>query len=227
MKEITERLFGFAEKDFKEFTKKLVPDTKYEILGIRTDCIEKIAKEISKNTEKAKIFLKEKHFYYEEFLLHGFILIYLYKDFTDLVPELDYYLQFIDNWAICDMVAARLKSIKKSKEKGYKFAIDLLKSPHVYSVRFGIVLLKCYFLGENFKEETLLKLSEINSDEYYVNMAIAWFLSEALIKNYEQTIIYLKKSYFPPFVHNKAIQKCTESYRIKNEIKAFLRTLKV
>ncbi len=58
-------------------------------------------------------------------------------------------------------------------------------------------------------------------------MAIAWYYSFALIKQYERTIGLFEARTLTPWVQNKSIQKAIESYRIAPETKAYLRTLKI
>lgn len=67
----------------------------------------------------------------------------------------------------------------------------------------------------------------VKSQEYYVNMMIAWYCATALAKQYDAALPYLQKQHLDKWTHNKAIQKAIESYRITDEQKAYLRTLKV
>ena len=94
-------------------------------------------------------------------------------------------------------------------------------------VRFAIDVLLQFFLDENFTPEVFALAKSIASDEYYVNMALAWFWSFALIKRYEETLPIIESERLPEFVHNKAIQKARESYRISDERKQYLNTLKI
>lgn len=70
-------------------------------------------------------------------------------------------------------------------------------------------------------------VSSVKTEEYYVNMMIAWYFSFALIKQYNATVPYIEKKVLAPFTHNKSIQKAIESKRIPADIKAYLRTLKL
>lgn len=69
-------------------------------------------------------------------------------------------------------------------------------------------------------------VAEIRSDEYYVNMMIAWYFATALAKQYEAVLPYLQQHRLARWTHNKAIQKAIESDRITAEQKLYLRTLK-
>ena len=84
-----------------------------------------------------------------------------------------------------------------------------------------------YCLNENFREEHLKLVSNIKSDEYYVNMMRAWYFATALAKQYESTIPFIENKKLDVWTHNKTIQKSIESYRITNEHKEYLRSLKI
>ena len=70
------------------------------------------------------------------------------------------------------------------------------------------------------------KTTAVKSEEYYVNMMIAWYLATALAKQWDLTIPYLEEKRLPEWVHKKTIQKAIESYRITPEQKAYLRSLR-
>ena len=87
-------------------------------------------------------------------------------------------------------------------------------------------MLMRYYLDENFEKEHLKIVSGIKSDEYYINMMIAWFFATALAKQWESTLPYIENKILDNWVHNKTIQKAVESNRISTEQKAYLKTLK-
>ena len=73
----------------------------------------------------------------------------------------------------------------------------------------------------------LLKVAEIRSDEYYINMMRAWYFATALSKQYDAVLPIIQGKMLDVWTHNKAIQKAIESYRITDEQKAHLKTLKI
>ena len=83
------------------------------------------------------------------------------------------------------------------------------------------------FLDEDFKPEYLEIPAAVHSEEYYVNMMIAWFYATALAKQWDDTIGYIEEKRLAPWTHNKTIQKARESYRITPEQKEYLKILKV
>ena len=164
------------------------------------------------------------HQYYEENNVHGF-LIQQMKEYEKCMEELEKFLPYINNWATCDMTSPKV--FKKHKEELLEAVRRWIASDHVYTVRYGIGMLMQHYLDEDFREEYPQMVSEIQSEEYYVNMMIAWYFATALAKQYETILPYIEKQKLDVWTHNKTIQKACESYRITPEQKAYLRTLKI
>lgn len=226
MEQITKELFALRDESYFQFHKKLIPNIpENKVIGVRTPALRKYAKEVAKRPE-VEVFLQElPHNYYEENNLHGALLGLLYKDVESYLTELEKLLPYVDNWATCDMMGPKV--FKKNLPLVYEHVKKWLASEDVYTVRFGVVTLLGYFLEEAFEAEMLDLAAGIKSEEYYIKMAVAWYFSMALVKQYETTIPYLQKQVLAPWVHNKAIQKAIESYQIDEETKKYLRSLKV
>ena len=163
------------------------------------------------------------HTYYEENNLHG-IIISSTKDFKEAISEIERFLPYVDNWATCDLID--LKIFELHKEELYKKTLEWIKSDHTYTVRFGIKMLMSHFLDEGFKPEYLDLVARVRSDEYYVNMMRAWYFATALAKQYKFAVKLIEHEKLDIWTHNKTIQKTIESYRITDEQKAYLRTLR-
>jgi len=223
---IVNKLFNTQDLKYKDFTSKLIPNIdKEKIIGVRIPEIRKLAKEL-KDTKYIDDFLKKlPHKYQEENLLHAILLPIKYKDIDILLNKLDEFLIYVDNWAITDIISPKI--FKKYPDKAYKKIQEWINSNHEYMIRFGIVSLLQFYLDEYFKPEELELLSKINNDSYYVKMAIAWFYSFALIKQYDATIKYFEKNKLDKWIHNKSIQKAIESYRIDIDKKEYLKKLKI
>lgn len=226
MEQITKELFALRDEAYFQFHKKLIPEIQEErIIGVRTPVLRAYAKELAKKPE-AYVFLQElPHTYYEENNLHGALLLLLYKDVEDYLYELEKFLPYIDNWATCDMMGPKI--FKKNLPLVYEYVKKWIVSEDTYTVRFGIVTLLGYFLEDAFEPEMLDLAAEIRSEEYYVKMAVAWYFSMALVKQYDAAIPYLQKQVMPVWVHNKAIRKAIESRQIDAETKKYLKTLKI
>lgn len=223
--EILNKLFELQDKEYAEFQSKLTPSVpKEKFIGVRVPEVRKLAKQYAKE-EESKIFLKTlPHKYYDENMLHG-LLIGEIKDYKTAVEEVDKFLPYVDNWAVCDIMSPKV--FKKYKEELIEEISKWTKSKKIYTCRFGIEMLMSYFLDEDFKPEYLEIVANIHSQEYYVQMMIAWFFATALAKQWDYTIPYIEEHKLDKWVNNKTIQKARESYRITNEQKEYLKSLKI
>jgi len=221
----TKKLLSLKDEKYREFSEKLIPDTKKEIIGVRAPLLKGLVKECE-NPLIIKEFFQETHLYHEEFLLHG-LLIGTIKEINETLLLINDFVNQIDNWAVCDSTVSALKIFKKHPNQAFDFAKKCISSSHPYVIRFGIVTLLDYFLDENFSKEVISLVENLTFEHYYVNMAIAWFFSVALVKQYESTINTIVEKRLAKFVHNKSIQKAIESFRISKEKKDYLRKLKV
>lgn len=226
-KTITDGLFALKDENYRRFHAKLIPDIPIDnIIGVRTPVLRKYAKEVAKLPE-ANIFLESlPHSYYEENNLHGALLSLLYpKDIIAFMEQLERFLPYVDNWATCDMLSPKI--FKKHLPYVYERVQKWLQSDAVYTIRFGIVTHLGFYLDNAFEPEMLQLVANVRSEEYYVNMAVAWYFSMALVKQYDATLPYIQNRVLEPWTHNKSIQKAIESRRIPQETKAYLRGLKI
>ncbi|WP_425539363.1 DNA alkylation repair protein [Microaceticoccus formicicus] len=225
--EIRKKLFELAEPGYRDFTKNLIPNLDESlIIGVRVPLTRKLAINISKeNPGLAEEYLNVlPHKYYEENNLHGF-LIELIDDVDLAIRKTDEFLPYVDNWSTCDIFSPKI--FKKHKGIIYDKALEWVNSGDTYVVRYGIGMLMTHFLDEEFKPEAIEIVSKIRSEEYYINMMIAWYFATALAKNYDETISYLNRRVLMPWTHNKAIQKAIESRRVPIRLKGELRKLKI
>lgn len=224
-KEITEKLRELSDEEYRLFQLKLMPGvTEDRVLGVRTPLLRKFAKELAKDPDIENFLTDIPHRYYDENNLHGFIISEC-KDYEKSVAYVDAILPYVDNWATCDLLSP--KAFKKNRDKLIKDIDRWLASNETYTVRFGIEMLMSHFLDEDFRPEYLEKLTSIHSEEYYVNMMLAWFFATALAKQWDDTISYIEEKRLSVWVHNKTIQKAVESYRITDEQKAYLKGMKI
>lgn len=220
MLDIQKTLFSLQDISYKEFTCKLIPNIDPNtVIGVRMPELRKLAKQI-----KDYDFNNLPHKYYEENNLHGLIICEI-KDYDKLITELSKFLDYVDNWATCDLLSPKL--FKKHPENLINQVKLWLNSGKTYHIRFAIGVLLQYYLDDMFKIEYLDLVSNIKSEEYYVNMMIAWYFAEALVKQYDIAVKYIIEQKLDKFTHQKAIQKAIDSHRISNEQKAFLKTLRI
>ena len=164
------------------------------------------------------------HEYYEENQMHAFILADM-KDYERCIRETERFLPYVDNWATCDSI--RPKIFGKHKKELLEHVRIWLSSAHTYTLRFAVDMLMTYYLGEDFREEYAESVIELTSGEYYVNMMRAWYFATAFAKNYEDILPCFERHRLDVWTHNKAIQKALESFRVSDEHKEYLRTLKI
>ena len=221
--EIRSKLFHMQDSAYREFNAKLVPGI-HTMIGVRVPQLRAFAKTLGKEGRYDSFLNTLPHTYYEENTLHAF-LIELIPEYSDFLPEIKRFLPYIDNWATCDML--RPKSVKKHLVEYLEEIRPWLESDHTYTIRFGLNMLMSFYLNDLFTPEIPKLAAQVTSEEYYVNMMQAWFFATALAKQWDSVIPYIQEQRLSPWVHNKTIQKCVESYRITPEQKEYLKTLKI
>ena len=221
---VYERLSKFKDNEYREFQSKLVPNiSKDTILGVRTPDMRNIAKEVF-GTKEGNDFLKKlPHKYYEENLVH-FFLIAMIKDFDECIKETERFLPYIDCWPVCDQSSPKV--FKRKHEELLPYIKKWIDSDHVYTSRFGMRMLMNEFLDKDFKPEYLKWVCAKKGEDYYLKMMVAWYFATALAKQYDASIVYFEKRKLDEWCHKKAIQKAIESYRVSDEHKDYLRSLK-
>ena len=225
LNDIKDELFKMQDMDYRDFNSKLIPTVdKESMIGIRTPELRKYAKQLGKSSEVKEFLQALPHKYFDENQLHAFIISEI-KDFKNCIAEINRFLPYIDNWETCDQLSPKI--FKKHHSELFAYIKDWLKSDKVYTLRFGIGMLMEHFLDEDFDIIYPETVSKIRSDEYYVNMMIAWCFATALAKQYESIIPFIENRSLDIWTHNKAIQKALESYRISTEQKTYLRELKI
>lgn len=218
-------LFRLQDKKYRDFQGKLIPTADPDnMIGVRTPELRKYAKQLVKN-ENIQDFLSDlPHRYFDEDQLHAFIISEI-KGYDECMEEVIRFLPFVDNWATCDQMSPKV--FKKYPEKLLEQIKLWIRSDRTYTVRFGIGMLMKHFLDESFDPAYPKMVSEVRSDEYYINMMIAWYFATALAKQYDVILPYLENQVLDGWTHNKAIQKSVESYRITPEQKEYLKSLRV
>lgn len=224
-KEIISRLFEMRDENYKNFHKKLIPTiSESEIIGIRTPILRSYAKSIfgSKNAEEFMATLP--HAFYEENNLHAFLIEQI-NDFDEALAQTEKFLPFVNNWATCD--SFKPKVFKKNLDALLPYAKKWLKDERIYIKRYSIGIFMSLFMDEKYDAQFADAIAEIKTNEYYVNMMVAWYFATALAKRWDDAIIFLEEKRLPAWTHDKTIRKAVESFRISDERKKYLRSLKL
>ncbi len=223
--EIRRRLFALQDIKYRDFQAKLIPGKTAEVMiGVRTPELRKLAKELAAREDIGEFLNDLPHKYFDEDQLHAFIISGM-KDYERCMAETERFLPYVDNWATCDQMSPKI--FKKHRADLAMTADRWLDSKETYTVRFAIGMLMEHFLEEDFDIKYPERVADIRSDEYYINMMIAWYFATALAKQYDAILPYIENKRLDNWTHNKTIQKAIESYRITPEQKEYLRTLKI
>ena len=222
---IREQLLSMQDRQYRDFTAKLVPNMDAaQILGVRFPEIKRIGKTLRREGEAEAFLAALPHFYLEENHLHAVLLSEM-KDPEALFGALEAFLPYVDNWATCDTL--RPVAFKKHPEDLPRRIRGWLDAEQPYTIRFAIEMLMAYYLDDGFDPAYLEWVAALRSEEYYVNMMIAWYFATALAKQYDAALPFLEDCRLDRWCHNKTIQKAIESFRVSDEHKTYLRTLKI
>ena len=214
------RLAAMGDSAYAAFQKKLIPNIPGDtVLGVRAPVLRKLAAEGNFDDCMHQL----PHRYLEENILHGY-LINRIQDVNLTIEELERFLPFVDNWAVCDGI--RPRCVAANQETFLPILRRWLCDSHPYTVRFAMEMLMVHYLEDAFDPVYLQWVSEVVSNEYYVNMMAAWYFATALAKQYEAALPYLENRVLSTQVHKKTVQKAVESFRITPEQKMYLRSLR-
>lgn len=217
-------LVSLEDKKYREFHRSIVGHTNLKLIGIRVPKLRSIAREISKGNVDE--FLKRiGNTYYEEVMIYGFVLANSEEEYID--RYLMDYIKKVDNWAICDSFVSSLKIINKKMGKYWMYFTSLIDLNSEFQTRTSIVVFMNYYLCDNYIDRVLNIVSNIRTDYYYINMAISWLLSVAIINYQDKVIDILKSKKLSKFVQNKTISKIQDSYRVSKEIKDLVKLYRI
>ena len=223
MTAIQRDLFAMQDMPYREFQVKLIPDVPPEtVIGVRTPALRQYAKTLVRSGDAAAFLDTLPHTYFDENQLHAFLLSGE-KDYAQVLSRLEAFLPHIDNWATCDQLSPKI--FGKHPELIGEIR-RWMASAHTYTVRFGIGMLMRWYLDAQFQPEYLQWAADVKSDAYYVNMMRAWYFATALAKQYDAVLPFLEENRMDTWTHNKTIQKARESYRVSEEHKTYLKTLR-
>lgn len=217
--DLINELQDFAEVDFAKFQRRLIP-TKQKIIGVRTPIMRRIAKKYAVEIDKLLCFPNE---YYEvTFIKLTAVSLLPYEKFAEKVESC---VSFIDNWAACDCFKA--KCIQKNQDAFLPVIEKIFLKGGEFEQRYALVTLLSFYVEEKYLQCIESYILQADTKPYYVHMAVAWLTAEILVKYFDFGVQLLKKGILQRKTHNKSIQKAIESYRLTNEQKEFLRSLKI
>lgn len=229
--EIRAHLESLADPEYEAFNAKLIPNVAADtMIGIRVPVLRAFAKELRRGDGRVlEQFLADlPHRYFEENMLHAILIGEVCASVEEVIAELTRFLPYADNWAVTDTI--RIRALRRA-DADVRLWLDQLarwaRDTHTYTIRYAVVALMADFLDDRFDAMQLQLVETMQSDEYYVNMARAWYFATALAKQWESTLPLLVERRLDPWTHNKTIQKVCESYRVPSEHKALLRSMRI
>ena len=222
--EIRKTLFSLRDETYRNFQIKLIPTVPPDtVIGVRTPDLRKLAKTLVKDKDVFSFLHALPHRYFDENQLHAFILSEI-KNYENCVKETEAFLPHIDNWATCDQLSPAV--FKKHKQELMPHIDRWLSSDKTYTVRFAVGMLLANYLDADFEPSHLEKVAALSSDEYYIMMMKAWYFATALAKNYDEVLPFIENDSLDKWTRSKAIQKARESFRVSDEHKEYLKSLK-
>ena len=120
-----------------------------------------------------------------------------------------------------------LKVVNKYKGKYWIYINSLIDLNNEFQTRVAIVLMMNYYLCDDYIDRVLYIVSNIRSDYYYINMAISWLLSVAIINYKDKVIEILESGKLSKFIQNKTISKIQDSYRVSKDLKEFVKQYRI
>ncbi|HVI39136.1 MAG TPA: DNA alkylation repair protein [Anaerovoracaceae bacterium] len=221
---IRERIFDRAEEEYKKFQSKLIPGED-RLLGVRLPYLKELAKEIAKEDWREYLNNAQDE-YYEEIMLQGLVIGYAKAEPQEILHYTAQFIPKITNWGVCDSFCTGLKLAKKHPQLVWDFIQPYLKSGKEFEIRFAVIMMLAHFIADEFIDQVITNLDKVHHDGYYVKMGVAWAISVCFVKYPDKTMAYLKNSNLDNFTFNKSLQKILESYRVDQEAKVIIRSMK-
>ena len=219
-----DELKKMQDEKYREFHNKII-GAEVEVIGLRSPIVKDIAKKIAKGDWEGFL-AQKKGKYYEETTLRGQVIGFAKADKETIKKYIERYIDEIDNWGICDTFIGNLKIIKKEKEYFYPMVKRMAESEEQWKIRFGLITLMSCYIEKEYINEIIRICSRVKNKEYYVQMRQAWLISTLFIKFRDETLEYLKDNSLDKWTQNKAIQKIRESFRVSEEDKELVKSLK-
>lgn len=210
------RLAKLSDDKYKEFYRSLEPSQR-PILGVRMPLLRKLAKEISHQDWQQ--YLEEASAEsYEEAMLQGLVLAYSKMPLTEQLRRITNFLPIVDGWGICDGFCSTLRMARKHPQEVWEYLETLKTSTAPFTLRFVIVMWLDYYLTDLYIDQVLDRLNTIQSNAYYVKMAVAWAIATATAHFPDKSIAFLQNCQLDSFTYHKALQKIRESRQTPPEV---------
>lgn len=221
-KELCGVLVGLVEEGYREFVVKGTP-TERPFLGVRVPKQRELAREILRGNWRE--FLEFEPVSFEEVNVRGFVIAGL--PYEEMRKYLRGQLPLIDNWGNCDCFCSSLKSVRKHRAEFLDEEIWPLLAGSEFETRAALVILLDHYLEPEYIQTVFEVVEQVRDrEEYYVRMATAWLVASVMAKFPDETVGYLQVSRLPKWTFNRAISKICDSYRVDEDMKEWVKTLR-
>lgn len=217
--EFLDEIKSYAEENYRDFHKKLLKNDTINVLGVRVPTLRKLAKKYKGEVDNLLTFPDE---YYEVTFIKLSAVALL--DYNDFIARLDSCIKLVDNWATCDCFIP--KCVAKKRDEFLPKIREFAAKSGEFDQRFALTTLLHFYVEEKYLETIFSLVERCDTSKYYVHMAAAWLIAEALAKYYPRARGFLMENSLDKRTHNKAIQKACESFRLSNDEKNYLKGIK-
>lgn len=217
----------------------LAPAEGTRILGMHTPEMKQVARELVRDggwREQVRLWRDHRPLTgtegltHEERMIWGLVIDRVKVPLTERLEMMEAFIPAVDNWAICDNFCCNAKWVEKEdKALLWPYLKGLMDSGEEFRARVGLILSLAHFLdAENLPGtlEYVARREYKDTDPYYIRMGAAWLMAEGLCKQYDLAKTYFQERRLSRWIHNKALQKARESWRISDERKEYLQSLK-
>lgn len=221
---LRERIESLVDPDYQLFQQKLVP-TVNNLLGVRIPVLRKLAVELAAGDWRGYLAAARADSY-EEAMLQGMVIARAKMSPTERIELIEAFLPRVDNWAVCDIFCGELKFAAKNQPQLLELLLRCADKQETFSVRFATVMLMQYYLDDAYFKRSLRLFVQMDQEEYYIAMAVAWAISVCFVKHRTETLALLQQGALRPRTQRMALQKIVESRQVSAEDKQLMRTLR-
>ena len=214
-----------AEPELAAFNTKLTPG-KDGIIGVRVPVIRDIARKVVRDDWRQVLDGEPESF--EEEMLRGVVIATATVTVAERISLTDGFLDYVDNWATCDIFCNSWKFGKEDSETVWDYFSGLIDSGEEYRMRVSVIARMSHFNDEKHSRMLLEDLATHDNPGYYYRMGAAWAVSVVYVHHPEMVEELLRSGRLEVWTHNKSIQKIRESRRVskgdKERVGALRRT---
>lgn len=197
----------------------------YPYLGLSHPKMEAFFKDVVKKDIKHFLITMEKDLY-ELRIIYAYALGKV-KDFEEAIFFFDKFVPSAKDWSVVDTLCQKFVIARKNQAEVFALMQQYARVDDEYVQRIVAVILLSHFLNDTYIDETLETLKLLTNPAYFTKMGVAWALATINAKYPEKGIHFLTHNKLDPWTHNKAIQKSIESFRVTDENKKVLRSLRI